>query len=63
MCSGHAMTFVRRDKAVCGQAAVNWFQCDAYRGMFGPSDDGRCTMTDARVVKNVTPYPLRKEAA
>lgn len=49
------MTFVRRDRSSCGRPAVNTFQCDAYRGLNGPSDAGLCTMTDHRVARFVTP--------
>lgn len=53
-CSGHVMTFLRRDRQPC-RPAVNWFQCDAYRGINGPDDDGRCTMSDYAVSRNVEP--------
>lgn len=51
---GHAqMTFVRRDRACCGQPAVNVFQCDEFRGLNGPEDKGLCTMSDYRVSRFV----------
>lgn len=53
ICSGRVMTFLKRIKACCGQPAENWFQCDDYRGLNGPSDDGRCTMTDYQVAHKV----------
>jgi hypothetical protein len=53
--NGRRMTFLRREKPYCGRGALSWFQCDAYRGINGPNDDGKCTMTDHYVVKNVKP--------
>ncbi len=53
-CDGRLMTFVRRDKGF-PQPAVNVFQCEDYRGLNGPTDDGKCTMNDARVVRHVAP--------
>ena len=50
---GCVMTFVRRERAQCGQAALNVFQCEDYRGLNGPEDAGVCTMTDARVARHV----------
>lgn len=55
VCNGRVMTFLRRIKAYCGRPAENWFQCDDYRGLYGPNDDGRCTMSDYRVVQQVQP--------
>lgn len=51
----HAMTFVRRERAQCGRPAENFFQCDAYRGLNGPTDGGLCTISDYRVARFVTP--------
>jgi hypothetical protein len=51
--SPQPMTFVRRDRACCGQPAVNVFQCDEYRGLNGPEDKGICTMSDYRVSRFV----------
>lgn len=56
LCDGREMTFVRRDKAYCGTPATNWFQCEDYRGINGPLDDGKCTMSDYRVSRNVQPH-------
>jgi hypothetical protein len=42
------MTFVnrlRRGKEIAGPTE-NVFICEAYRGLNGPADDGRCTMSD-----------------
>jgi hypothetical protein len=48
------MTFKRRDGRRAGFiSATNYFQCDDYRGLNGPNDDGTCTMTDSRVVRHV----------
>jgi hypothetical protein len=46
------MTFIRRDRACCGQQARNWFHCADYIGLDGPKDDGRAYMTDYQVSKN-----------
>ena len=57
---GHAadfMVFVRRDRQPC-RPALNWFQCDAYRGINGAGDRGLCTMSDYRVSRFVTHQPL-----
>lgn len=51
-CDGRPMTFVRREKNF-PQPAVNVFQCDAYRGLNGPDDQGLCTMNDYRVSRRV----------
>ena len=51
-CEGRVMTFLRRDTQPF-HPAVNWFQCDDYRGLNGPTDDGRCTMSDYRVSRLV----------
>lgn len=53
------MEFVRRDKNTRGQGAINIFRCDAYRGLYGPDDDGKCTVTDFRVSRFV--FPATKE--
>jgi hypothetical protein len=45
---GRPMTFVnrlRRGKEIAGPTE-NVFICEAYRGLNGPADDGRCTMSD-----------------
>jgi len=55
-CEGRVMTFLRRETQPC-RPAVNWFQCDAYRGLDGAGDDGRCTMSDYRVSRLVEPIP------
>lgn len=52
-CGSNVLTFLRRERLDC-RPAVNWFQCDAYRGLDGPTDDGRCTMNDARVIRHCT---------
>lgn len=54
ICDNRRMTFIRRDKARCGQPAANWFHCPAYVGLDGPADDGRCYMSDQRVITHVT---------
>ncbi len=54
-CDGRLMVFVRRDRQSTVAPAVNWFQCEAYRGLNGPADDGKCSMNDARVVRHVGP--------
>lgn len=54
VCDGNVMTFVRREKSYCGRSALNYFQCDAFRGLNGPSDTGVCTMNDQRVSRYVT---------
>jgi hypothetical protein len=45
---GRPMTFVKRlraGKEIAGRTE-NVFICEAYRGLNGPGDDGRCTMSD-----------------
>jgi hypothetical protein len=53
------MVFLRRLRPgfeiQLGQGAECLFQCEAFRGLNGPDDPGRCTMTDARVVRDVGP--------
>jgi hypothetical protein len=44
------MTFLRRDK----HNRQNWFQCELYRGLDGPDDDGKCYLNDYRVSRDVT---------
>lgn len=58
---GRVMTFLRRDRQPC-RSAVNWFQCEAYRGLNGPSDDGRCTMTDYAVSRHCERVAVQPKA-
>lgn len=51
---GRMMTFLRRERQI-GRQALNWFQCDAYRGLNGPDDVGLCHMTDRYFAKNAQP--------
>ena len=60
VCGGRVMTFLRREKSRLPGNAINWFQCDDFRGLDGPTDEGTCTMNDARVARWVY---LHKEAA
>jgi hypothetical protein len=46
------MVFLRRDRQPC-RPAVNYFQCDAFIGLYGAGDKGVCTMTDYRVSRFV----------
>lgn len=48
------MTFLRRERQPC-RAAVNYFQCDAYRSLYGVADQGICTITDYRISRFVFP--------
>lgn len=48
------MVFVRRDRQPC-RAAVNYFRCERFRGLYGPADDGLCTVSDYRVSRFVSP--------
>ncbi len=53
------LTFIRRLRPgfeiPLGRGAECHFQCEAFRGLNGPDEPGRCTMTDARVVRTVRP--------
>jgi hypothetical protein len=53
------MTFLRRLRPgfeiQLGRGAECLFQCEAFRGLNGPDDPGRCAMSDARVVRAVRP--------
>jgi len=49
---GRVMTFVRRLWPHC-QPPVNVFQCEDYRALTGPEDQGLCEMSDARVARRV----------
>lgn len=52
VCHGRQMTFLRREKNHLS-SPVNWFQCADYRGLNGPNDDGKCTLSDSRVSREV----------
>lgn len=53
------MTFLRRLRPgfdlQLGRGAECLFQCEAFRGINGSEDSGRCSMSDARVVRAVRP--------
>jgi hypothetical protein len=53
------MTFIRRlrpgREIQLHGAALCVFQCEEFRGLNGPDDPGRCTMTDARAARVVRP--------
>lgn len=53
------MTFLRRLRPgieiQAGRGAECIFQCEAFRGLNGPEDRGRCAMSDARVIRIVSP--------
>jgi hypothetical protein len=55
------MLFLRRERQPC-RAALNYFRCDAYRGINGPTDDGTVTMTDYRVSRFVSVKPTQEAA-
>lgn len=46
--------FVRRDRQPC-RPAVNIFQCDEYRGLTGPDDNGMVHLTDYQVSTRIFP--------
>jgi len=48
------MTFVKRHPGRGYQAALNVFQCDAYRGLDGAGDDGRCHMSDSYAARHIS---------
>lgn len=50
-CGGRVLTFIRRGAQSC-KPAVNVLQGDDYRGLDGPTDDGRCTMSDYDLSRN-----------
>ena len=49
-----AYTFIRRERLRAGQPAVNIFQCDDFRGLYGPEDSGITHLTDYQVCKSIT---------
>jgi hypothetical protein len=52
LCGGRVMTFLERQPGYGPLGPRSLFQCDDYRGLNGPNDDGKCTMTDPYVVAN-----------
>lgn len=52
ICNGREYEFIRRDRAQGGQPAVNVLRGDHLRGLYGPTDDGKCTMTDFYLSRN-----------
>ncbi len=46
-------TFLRRDREV--RPARNWFQCDDFRGLNGPDDDGKTPLSDYDVSRKCQP--------
>ena len=52
----HVLTFVRRDKSSFRQG-INVFQCDAYRGLNGPDDQGFSYAPDSYVVRRMHRAP------
>lgn len=57
MCEGRVYTFctrLRRNHEICGRT-VNIFQCDDFRGLNGPDDDGKVHLTDHEVNAKCTP--------
>ena len=54
------MTFVRRITTQ-GWRKINILQCDEYRGMNGPDDDGKCEMTDMYLYRKCVPAPPKAQ--
>jgi hypothetical protein len=60
--NGRVMVFRRRLRnghETTGRT-VNLFQCDDYRGLDGPDDEGLCTLTDYQVAHGATPTTVRE---